>query len=537
MKNNVLSRRNVIIVVLLALICVLCITGLLIKIFVKPPLHTVLRYDKDGDLLYARITNSEVTLSSLTQYLESGEKNDYYVKKGEADDVWFTFRAKQADISYQPFIIPEVSDEKFQSVEISNSFGTYTLNKGKNGTYYLADAPKISLNMQSTAQIAIQAKYMLALQKLENPSKNLSDYGLDKSDSPITLKLTDTDGNVNVVYFGDMSAAANGYYAKHKDKPYIYVVDASASVLGNPASALVSTALEQPLEESEYSYMETFSIKKNGEDFIKCEINSQSTEGQTNLHKITYPAPYTPSLTAFYEALGALSSPAGATVAEYNISAKHNKEELFDFYGLTVPSNEVSYSAGNKKCSFITGNSITLDDGEKYLYAYSLYSDCIMTLPVKAMPFLEYSLIDFINPNIFRYNIENVTAVKVKTQSAECEFALSKNGTQLTVKDKISGKVIDAPSFRQFYVSLLNVTVDNHSSSVDTEPLTHDLTFTVKTKFDTEFTYSFYTLSTLRCLAVTNSGTAFYETNRAYVDKIIENTQKLLNGIEITPDY
>ena len=539
MKNNVLSKQKKTIIILSSLALILLIVYLAVIIFAKAPLNTVLKYDSDGDAVYATVSdtgNNGITASLLTGYLESGEKNKYDVKPGETEEVYYTFRAPDIQISYRPFIFPEVPLENLKSVKLQNGADSYTIIRQSDGTYSLDGCKKAVFDSQTVSNLVFQARYMLSQQKLENASDDLSEYGLSESDKPVYITVTDTDGNSNTVLLGNKSTTGS-YYMKHRDKPYVYIADSSVSVLASDVTALLSPVLEQTLSENEYNYMESFSMKKGGIDFIKCAIVAQEQSGSSSaLHKLTYPANYSASMEYFYNAMSDLSSPKGDAVLEYDVSSNPKKQEMFDFYGFTVPSNEISYSVGDKNCHFITGNSFTLSDGEKYYYAYSEYADTVVTLKLSSMPFLEYELIDFVDSNIFRNNIENISSISVSTPAGTKTFDLSGSGQELTVTERQSGKLIDTQSFRQMYISLLSITVEGYSEICDASLLTHDLSFTVETKSGDKNTYSFYSLSTLRCFMTVDGSGEFY-TNRAYIDKISKNVDMLMSGTEIKADY
>ena len=70
----------------------------------------------------------------------------------------------------------------------------------------------------------------------------------------------------------------------------------------------------------------------------------------------------------------------------------------------------------------------------------------------------------------------------------------------------------------------------------DTADLVRELSFTVRNKSGDETVYSFYTLSTLTCFVTVNGDGEFY-TNRAYIEKVVNNVDMLMSGKEIKADY
>ena len=139
-KNDktLLSKQKKVTGILCLLAVILLAAYVVITLVAKDPLNTVLKYDEDGDELYATVTggsDSEVTTSLITGYLESGKKSKYDVKPGETENVAYTFRAKDVNINYRPFIAPEVSLDDFSYVTVENKSGKFTVCK-KDGGYY-----------------------------------------------------------------------------------------------------------------------------------------------------------------------------------------------------------------------------------------------------------------------------------------------------------------------------------------------------------------------------------------------------------------
>ena len=127
-------------------------------------------------------------------------------------------------------------------------------------------------------------------------------------------------------------------------------------------------------------------------------------------------------------------------------------------------------------------------------------------------------------------------SISGSTPAGTNTFELSGSGQDLAVTERQSGKAIDTPSFRQMYISLLSISIEGYSDTRDTSGLTRELSFTVRNKSGDETVYSFYTLSTLTCFVTVNGDGEFY-TNRAYIEKVVNNVDMLMSGKEIKADY
>lgn len=538
-NNSTLSRQKKFIIIFALCAVALTLLYFVIKLVFKDPINEVLKYDKDGDMVEASIefgnSDGKLTQSHLQELLASGQKGDYDVQKGQTDNVAYTFRARDVHISYRPFIYPEIPSDNIKEINVTNPTGSFTVYRDTyTNNFIIKGAEKQTYNASYLANFVLQSRYMLSIQKVENASSNLSEYGLAPYNNPVCVSVTDTTGKTNTVYVG--KSIESGFYMKHKDKPFIYVMDSSASVFFSAINDFLNPYLTPVFEENQTNYAEKFTLNKNGALFIDSSILPEdSRENSSSIHRITYPSDYAVHYMNYYNALSSMSQLTGSEVIEYGVSSKQNKDELFSYYGLDTPSNEASITIDEKTYSFITGNTFTIND-VKYYYAYSDYLDIIVTLDVQSVPFLSYDLIDFVSQSMFQSDINDVQSIDVTTDGATRTFTLSGEGDALTVVETKTKKPIDTPSFRQLYISLLSVNIEGVSDTTDITNLTPSLSFTVTKKNGNVTTYSFYTLSTTRMLMGVNGSYEFY-TSATSIDKIKENVSKLMRGETIQKDY
>ncbi len=539
-NKTTLTKQKKLIIILAIAAAVVAIVYLAVSIFAKDPLYTVKKYDEDGDVVYAAITDGtgEITKNSIEQELSLG-KGEHDVKPGETEDVLYTFRGKNVTVSYRPFIIPEIPLDNLYSVKVENNSGEFTLKRDAiSDEFVFEEASLQEYNAQMVSKLLFQARYMLALEKTPYENIKLSDVGLDEKSNPIKITVTDREGNTHTVLFGNKTVTGGAYYMKHTEKPYIYLMDTAASVYENSITAYISPVLAKTIPEGESGYIETFGIKKKGERFFECQIipeEKRTQTGSTDLHKTIYPASYSPSITRFYEALTSVASLSGDAVVAVNVSKNPEKQELLALFGLDNPENEVFWSYKGEQFGFITSELISDDAGEFY-YAYSEYMDIIVTLSAENVPFLEYGLIDFVDDYAFRYNITNVTQIIINDGKNKCVYELTHKDKQLSVTEKNTGKTIDTPSFRQFYVSLLNLRIGGYADVETAEGLDRELSMTIKTSFGETYEYEFYTLSTTRSF-MTLSGVGEFYADRNLVNAVIEKNIKLMNGEVISAEY
>jgi len=542
--KTTLGTQKKVIIILACLAAVLLAAYFLIGIFFKEEQQTVLRVDEYGDSVEAVITDYSargITISHIRNVLDGKEENKFNVKKGETEDVLCTFNADDVEISYFPLVFPEIPLDEIESIKVTNPYGEYTVGyDAKNATPYIVGAEMNLYNQQELATLVLQARYMLCDRRVDF-SGNLADYGLDAASVLATVEVKSTDGTVNTVYIGSLTHGGNGYYMKHKDKDKIYIGDSTVSIFFNAATYFLSPVITKAIPEEERNYIEKMTFSKNREPFFSCEIipEDERVGALVNqLHRMTYPTGgYIVNTYSLYEMFSQIGALSGVSVLEYNVSKNEAFEDILVYYGFDKQSAEITFSYKGAQHTVTVGGSVTDEESdEKYYYVYSTYMDTIVLLPLSSAPFLEYELIDFIQAKVFQHNINDISSVEILTRGNTREFVLEGEKNDLAVTEKKSGKSIDSASFRQFFISLLNVNLDGYSSVKQDDELDHELTFTVNLKSGEKLTYAFYSESTLRCYMVVDGKGEFY-TKREYIDKISRNADKLMSGETIESGF
>ncbi len=537
--GTTLSKQKTLIIILSCLAVVIAAMCIVLPLVFKEQLNTVNVMTEKGDFAEVVIYDTALgkSLKGDIEKMLAGEiKNEYDVRAGQTENVRYTFRKNDVKITYQPYIFPEIQRENIKRVTVTNSYGTFSVYNDAKGNFFIEGAEENLYNSQLVSELLLQARYMLSDGYVENPS-DYADYGLDEQSYLAKVEISDFDGNTNTVYVGNNVISSGQYYMKHKDKDHVYVMDSGAEAFFNDIRTYLNADIVRPIEEQQRNYIDKFTFNKNGALFFSCEIipEEQRVGAYSNqLHRMTYPADaQVLNTTTLYDMFAVCGALTGAGVMEYGVSKNERVGEILAFYGLDSPEVYISFSHAGNDYSFSVGNKEDVD-GVIYRYVYSSYQDTVVMVEESEMPFLNYEIMDLFQENVFQYNINGVEAVELKYNGKTASFALSGEGEALSVSEVHASKAIDTPSFRQFYISLLNVTIGGYSafSGSPAETLPHMLTFTVTLKGGDKLVYDFYGESTMSChMAI--DGKAGFKTDRKGIDKIIENCEKLLSGTEI----
>lgn len=543
-NKGVLSKQKKTIILLALLALILAVAYFLISFFVKEELNTVLLIDEEGDYVEAVVSDSSgrgITLNYLSGVLSGENDNKFNVKKGESRDVLCTFNADGIEITYYPMIFPEIPLNELSRVTVTSPVSSFSVYMTQDSVPLISGAEENLYQSNELSNLLLQARYMLSNRRIDF-SGEYSDYGIHEDS--VRVDVTDKSGRVNSVLIGDLTPDGSGYYMKHTDKEHIYVMDSSCEVFFNDVTYFLSPIITKTIPEESRNYLSSFTFDKNRLPFFSCAIIPEEQRAGVNanrLHRMTYPSKdYVLNTYNLYEVFSTLGALSGEAVMEYGVSEKEGYEDCMAFYGFDEPYADIRYTFGTQQYMFVVGDSVTDEEsGEKYYYVYSPYMDTIVLLAASKVPFLEYEMVDFVQAKVFQHNIADVAEIQVTGKNSTRSFSLSGTGKDLAVTEKNSGKVVDSDSFRQFYISLLNVNLDGYSSfeeSRDVSELEHELTFNVTLNSGERLTYSFYSESTLRCYMVVDGKGEFY-TKREYIDKILANTDKLMSGEIIESEF
>lgn len=566
---GLLAGQKRIILILAVLVAVLAVIYA-VFLMLKPDYTLELPlYDADGDRLDYSFTTAD---GSRVRELS------------RTDDTLSVTADSEITYTTRPFLYEEIPLEQLASVSVHNASGDFELYLDATGEYVFRGNEMLLYQAQALSDLRFQARYPLAVQKLAGSyttDEALASFGLDAASDPIRVTATNTRGESCTLLLGDRLVTGAAYYAKNADKPYIYVLDSSVSVFQNGVNSYFTPLITAPISSNECNYIERFSIEKDGKPFLDSAIlpeEQREGTGTVDMHRLSYPARYSASMTGYYDALACFENLSGSAVLETGVltggtpeamrqnptdgvsdgadvsnaadasdptdgegetavtsPAEERAHRLWKQYGFDTPTNDVSYSYNGKDYRFLTGSRYTDENGAVYYYAYSPYMDTIVSLPLENAPFLEYDLLDFIDPGVYRMNINDVAELTAHIPGVTCRFVFTGTGADLKITEANTGRVMDTASFRQFFISLLSIRIDGYADENEATG-GNEFGFTVTTKYGDTLTYEFDIISTTRDLITLDENAEFYA-NRSCITIAAERLMMLMNGETIKADY
>ena len=429
----------------------------------------------------------------------------------------------------RPYVYDVIEFENLKSIYVHNKSGEYRFNMDSVAqNLVLEGKEELSFDAEKLAYLYVNTCKVLAMTKVENPSEDLSEYGLSDGVSDVYFEVVDKSGEKHTVYIGDVMPTGAAYYCKSAEKPHIYIIDTMIEncVLKDENYYVVPLLAPMIPESAKYEIQE-LNIVRDGKVFVSFEKASTENvlaDGTRVSHNMTYPAAYNVSQELLDEILTKLVAFVGDEVIETDIPID-TLEEIMEKYGFTSPSAEIVYTYSGKQHRVIFGDKT--EDGSRF-YVLNTSQRTILTVPVEDVPFVEgYDLIKFIDNYMFQMDINNVKSVRVTTRKHDETFNLTGEKEELSVTRASKGEVINTRNFRQFYIDMLLVKIEDYSTAP--EKPSEILSYTVETRNGAKHEYRFYDMSTRKVFFTVNGVGQFY-VGRDVVDRVISNLDKLLAG-------
>lgn len=462
-------------------------------------------------------------------------------------------------------MFPLAESSSMQSVEVHNQYGTFSVYRNENSDFYIKDHEQAPFSVTS---LAVSAGYTSTLRRLTVECENWENYGLGADDEPAWYVLTLLDGTQHKVYIGDMIPSGGGYYARYDGRDALYVLNSSiSSTLLVPVENLVTPYLGYETG-TDYAEIERFFLLKNGESFIYIDydrsIRNETTGTLTSIYDMVYPAyGYSVADQFSEEVLQTLSTLKGYATIKLGSALEplYKDAELMAQYGF----EDVDRAPYELYYKFDGMESIILfapSGVEGYYFAYSYLFNLIALIETDTVPYLEWSIMDFMQSGVFRESINDVAEIEVsglvnresgdlpaEGESSEYKyisesFRLSGEGSALKVTPASTNKVLSydqLQNFRNFYIVLLQLNVKGYMRGTGVEDLSalEEFARFKITMDDGEVKeYVFYSYSAQRWYITVNGKGEFW-VNSKDVQKVLTDATRAARGetVEKSKEY
>ena len=411
-----------------------------------------------------------------------------------------------------------------KSVHIKNTQDEYTIEKNAEDTWIIAGIEDLPRENNVYSYVVSTVAKLSAKQLVEeNPTQQqMKDYGLAEPLSVVTV--TFTDGTEKVIEVGALEPNQTGPYMKLAGENTVYLGsgDAKKYFFYTKNNYISTSVIEELDSEEEITYQKIVIDGNKVEQPITIVKNEDTSEepGVTE-YIITQPiqayidTSYTQKLFNCFSGVYALE----ATVL-------HPTPQQLAEYGLDNPSARLKLTSNKLNYTLELGNS----DGD-YMYLRKEGVDVIYKVSSASLLWKDITLYDVHTKMLFTPHIDNVRTITVSSGESKNVFTLE--GTGDATKVSGDGKELDVANFRKYYQFIIECKAEEKADPISSQTPLATITFTFKDESKQPLVVTFYPSSSRKAV-ISIGGDYSFQTRSAFVDKLLENTKKVLNGESVS---
>lgn len=412
------------------------------------------------------------------------------------------------------------------SVEIKNTFDSYTLVKKAIGTYYIKGKDGYAIDSSAVVSMLKDIGSLTATRKLiDAPSKEqLESYGLSTPYG--TVKVTDDEKSYEF-HLGTTSASGN-YYLQMEGDPAVYLVDSTVpdTVLLARYQFYTNALTTYTGEAAELEKLTEFTIGgAEREQEITAIVNELAEDEVGASFMMTAPLHQSFSATAQTNINNLMINLSTCTVVGDDTGAASLKK-----YGLDKPAYTLSYVLDGKTVTVHFGK---VNDSD-YRYCYVPGGKFIHYIANADTECLGLPLKSYCEDMIYTRAADMQSHITISGSGKTFEIAVGDKDEEGNFFVTINNKQVDSELFSDFYAHILTIGITDLGQKGEAKEPYLSIEFTLTD--GTKESIKFYSVTELKCFVEVNGKGNFW-VSTLNVDKILSNAQKLYDGDVISLEW
>jgi hypothetical protein len=428
---------------------------------------------------------------------------------------------------------------QIENIHVSNSSGEYDVVKYSDSSWFVSDFIGLPHSTVAINDICSNAASLTSQQVASENAEDLSIYGLDAPRAEVTVTFADGTDEKDLLV-GNDSPSDGLTYAAFKGENTVYAVDTSDVdvFLNDRFYFLAKTVYTEKQAEDEddttdYSKITSITISRKDIDYdIVLEYDERQDDadaiyGNSSTHIMTSPVCLDLNPDNSYDVINSVFD---LTATEIAVAAP--TDEIMAQFGLADPFGEVSFDITGGDFYLLMGNEYYDENGKalgRYCYADGI--DIIYMFDYSKLPWATVMPLDISMTMITSTYIYSINTIEIETADSSTLFTLSGGSDDFKVECDDSDVTED--NFKSFYQYILRAPAEELYLEDCTDPA--DITVTISHEYgvdEIEFINSDDRKSIIRL-----NGRTSFKCRTAYVNRLIDNVDRLLNGEEIVSTW
>lgn len=427
-----------------------------------------------------------------------------------------------------------------ETLEITNEYGSYTINRVSSGDYSMWTIVDYILAPISDTFIntALNGAGTLTAQKtvMEN-AEDMSIYGLDEPSAEYTVTFDDSAKTTYTVKIGDKVPASSVYsYMSIGDEKTVYTVKDSDVSFANANSrdcvnkvVFTQKTAEDENDTTDYSLVNKLTISRKDLDYdIVIDYDTRLDDENIMVSNSSNYRMSEPVVLDINPDKGSdvMSGMFGLTASDF--AAIRPEEDDLAQYGLDDPQLVVTADTKSGEFTLKIGNKA--ENGGYYGMACDI--NMVYIFDESTLPWLTVMPLDITTTMITSHYIYGIDSISIKTDGVDTKFDIKGSGADDFAVES-DGKELDADAFKTLYQFILRA--PSEQLYFDEVSGTPAATIEILAE-DGDDIIEFYNIGDRRTVIVLNGKPSFTCTT-AYVERLAQNVQKYLNGEEIITSW
>lgn len=439
---------------------------------------------------------------------------------------YLTRRPQQAEQDSESVEISALNKDDIVKIALEREDGSLTFVK-KDDKWVVEGNESIALNQTMIDDLAYTFASLYAEQVVEENPQDLAQYGL--KEPVVTAIATLKDNTAKTLYLGNKTPTGT-YYLMAEDDPKVYEVWMNhGEHLSYTLNDVRDTTLPQ-INTQELTYLKMW---KEGGRTIEIKTNESQTEAQAQfglgLWQMTQPysEPVGVDAQYFQPVLDALPNIAIDGFVE------DNPKDLAQ-YGLDKPKGELIVKDKQNTLHILIGD----DKDDAQVYFKTADSPSVYVMSKDRLAFMDTEPYDIMEKFAYIVNIDDVDRIIVEAKGKTHDITLTRT-TKKAEKEgeedevvttyKVDGKAVEEDPFKQYYQSLIGMTVDAEIDEQLEEVPEVKTTFFLNKGSEREVHVN-YVPYNRDFYAVFRGGKAEFVLSKQQVDKMLQDLEDLIAG-------
>ena len=435
-------------------------------------------------------------------------------------------QAISSEASEEAVYIYSVTREEFSSATVSNSNGSYTLEKTGEG-FSVKEIADFKQSTYSTDWVGNKLLNLNATKRISEPSADLSEYGLS---SPLaTCKVALTDGTAKTILLGN-EAPSGGFYMMLQEESSVYIVNHSLpSYMNFTAPNFVETDVIPSAEDyandkdadTTVSYVLLSGKLRDEEVEITMDPDYDGGDGTeaSTPYIMTKPLEYDVNTTTAGDLINSVTQVSFSSCIDVRLTP-----EKLASYGLDEPEYILTYRFADStvKISFSA-----IDDSNYYALLDGF--DAVFTIAAVYVPYLSSPAEDYMTRLTFAESITYLSKLSVEADGNRWTFDVQHPETGAVAY--CDGLQLDQENFKRFYENLLMTLSEGRTTDIPTADSRLTITYSFNNGTD-DVKVEFVPADAMRYVYLINGEGTFFVL-KSQVDSIIADAALVAKNEEI----